>query len=578
MKISIHNKIFLFITIPYIILTLTLLYIIKSYSRKDTTETIYYEMKSKAHLINEIYNNYGIEKLRETIENLKKQNNLPYRVTVISEDGKVIFDSEKDSKEMENHKSRPEFIKALSGETGSSIRFSNTLGTDMAYLAIPITEGDKITGATRISLSMSEFSARANRLNTPILMYGILVILLFYIIAFFIISRLLTPIDELISVCVKFKEGDLSARLLMPPGKEYEVLYTTINDMLSKIQSLIDENQKRYNELISIISSIQEVIIIIDKNNTIRLYNNSLTQLAGKNENDLIGRKIYEILKISELNELIRKTFSTKRNLSDEIEFNGSSYYVSTSYNASNDTVIILLYNNTHIKKMESYKKDLISNVSHELKTPLTAINGFVETLLDETDNENHRRYLNIIKNHTSRLNNIVNDLLTLTSLENGLSLNISEHNINEIIQEVIPLFKKTLSEKGLNLILDLTELPLIQCDRFRIEQALINLIDNAVKYTDNGSITISTKQDNNYAIISVQDTGIGISESELPRIFERFYVVNKSRTRSTGGTGLGLSIVKHIVQRHNGSIEIQSKPLEGTIFTILLPAKLTIS
>lgn len=574
MKLPFYSKLFLIIATFYLLITFVLLLVIKSYSQKDISEILYEDMLDKAQLISATINSTDTDRMNTIIESLKRNNVLNYRITIIDREGFVLLESEKDPKEMENHKGRPEFVKALSGEIGYSIRFSHTLNTEFAYLAIPIFKENNITGAVRISIPLNSFKERTEQLNKPILVYGLIIILLFYVFIYIITSRLIRPIDDLITVASRIQNEDLSARLLLPPSKEYELLYNTINNTLAKIQSLINSNKERTEEILSIISSIQEALIIVDKELKVIIANDEFAQLSGLKTSEIINKRLYEVIKNSDINEVIKKTFELRERQNSEIEYNSQSYYISSSYNETNDTVIVLLYNNTEIKRMQSFKKDLISNVSHELKTPLTAINGFIETLNDEISDNTHRRYLEIIKKHTIRMINIVNDLLTLSSLENGLPLEKSECNINNVISDILPLFKKPAKNKGLTIEFTSQDIPTILCDRIMIEQALINLIDNAIKYTDRGYVRISTASDEAHIIISVEDSGIGIPPQDIDRIFERFYVVNKSRTRSIGGTGLGLSIVKHIIERHNGKIEVKSEINKGSTFKILLPHK----
>lgn len=576
MKISFRNRIFLLISIPYLILTILLLVTIKTYSQSEIGEILVNEMKTKAQLISEIFTSYGENNFKNNIERLKKAYKTEYRITIIDKEGKVIIDSEKDPNEMENHKDRPEFKRALEGSTGYSIRHSTTLNSDMAYVAIPITKENSIVGAARISMSLKDFSQKVNQLSKPILIYGFITIVLIYILIFLVTSKMIRPIDEMILVAEKIQRGDFSARLLLPPSKEYELLYNTLNNMLSNIQSLIIENQQKTNELNSIISSINEGIILLKRDFSILLTNKRFLQIVNIENKDVVGKKLYEVIKNSELNNVIKNCFEKMESTSDEIEINSNYYLISSSFNRENDTAIVLMYNISDIKKMQIYKKEFVANASHELKTPLTAINGFIDTLRDEITNETHRRYLEIIKNHTQRMINIINDLLALSSLESGIQFEFSTCDINELINEIIPLFKKRISEKNLMLNLKLENKSSLYCDRLKIEQALINIIDNAVKYTDKGSIEISTSEDEKNIIIEIEDTGIGIPRKDIDRIFERFYVVNKSRSRASGGTGLGLSIVKHIINRHNGFIDVSSEEGKGSKFTIRLPKNLT--
>jgi two-component system phosphate regulon sensor histidine kinase PhoR len=229
----------------------------------------------------------------------------------------------------------------------------------------------------------------------------------------------------------------------------------------------------------------------------------------------------------------------------------------------------------TALKKIETMKKDLVTNVSHELRTPLTLIKGYVETLIDNETNEDKTKYLGIVLKNTERLDNIIKDLLTLSELESGKTNESFERvDLKTVIECVLPLFNEKLGEKGLDIQYDS---PREQCviagDSFRLEQVVINLLDNAYKYTNAGKIAIAIERQDNSILLSVRDTGIGIPEKDLDRIFERFYVVNKSRSRTYGGTGLGLSIVKHIVVMHSGTIEVKSSPGLGSTFVLTFPA-----
>jgi len=577
MRITFHNKIFIWLTIPFLIATLLLILIIRSYSISHLKEMLFKEMLQQALLIKKLYLKTDIEAINGALIDINKDTNSRYRLTIISHSGKVIYDSEKDSSSMENHSDRPEIVTALNGGTGFSERFSHTLNTEMAYLAIPIHRQDTITEVIRISIPLHDINEKIQQITKPILIYATIIIMLTYIILYLITLKSVKPVDEMIDVARRINKGDLSSRLLVPPNKDYEILYNTFNDMLERLQHLISEQKRQKDELYSIISSLSEGLIIVDRDFKIILANNSFTKLLGINNNEITGKFIYEVIKSPELLTLIKNTFEKMYSNTVEIDHNSTSLYINSSYNKTNDAVVLLLYDISRIKNLEIYKRDLILNISHELKTPLTAIIGFADTLYEDTEDETRRRYISIIKDHASRLMSIINDLTTLSSLERGMHLELSDSvNINELIEEVLPIYVSECNKKNLALNTEFGELPDITCDRVRIQQAIINLIDNAIRYTDRGEIRIITGESDDYVRITVEDTGIGIPESSLNRIFERFYVVDKSRSRKTGGTGLGLSIVKHIVERHNGQILVESKIGQGSRFTILLPKKLT--
>jgi two-component system phosphate regulon sensor histidine kinase PhoR len=244
---------------------------------------------------------------------------------------------------------------------------------------------------------------------------------------------------------------------------------------------------------------------------------------------------------------------------------------------ARGEGIVSIFYDITEIKNIERVKKDFVTNVSHELRTPLTAIKGYAETLRNEVDTPPGKKYLEIVERNTDRLINIVSDLLLLSSLEEKATLELENIDLRGFLDNVIRIFDQRLRDKQLSLVIDVKEnLPPIKADLFKLEQMLINLLDNAVKYTDRGEIAVSMDVRDKRVHIQVKDTGIGIPKGDIPRIFERFYVVDKSRSRKFGGTGLGLSIVKHIVLLHHGTINIESVLGKGTSVTVTFPTDLS--
>jgi two-component system, OmpR family, phosphate regulon sensor histidine kinase PhoR len=284
----------------------------------------------------------------------------------------------------------------------------------------------------------------------------------------------------------------------------------------------------------------------------------------------ILGRYYWELLRSTRLNTLIEE--SSERSISGEVELADKSFLCIITPLASRKAKVVLLHDITELKQIERVKKDLVVNVSHELRTPLTAIKGFTETLLDEAEPKS-MEYLQIIKRHTDRLIAMVNDLLILSELEEKPQLVIDDVNLQELITNVLAIYDPRIRAKGLGLTADISPITL-KGDAFKLEQLLTNLIDNALKYTEKGQISVDTQVREGNAIITVNDTGIGIPREDLGRVFERFYVVDKSRSRSMGGTGLGLSIAKHIATLHTGSIEVTSALYTGSTFTVSIPIK----
>jgi two-component system phosphate regulon sensor histidine kinase PhoR len=337
------------------------------------------------------------------------------------------------------------------------------------------------------------------------------------------------------------------------------------------MEGLFGSLSRRNEELDTIVSSIQEILLVLDKDGRIKLTNESFKK-ALDNE-DVQDKFYWEVMRCPDFSELIKKVMEERKNHIQEIEFRDKNYLCSVTFLSSKEEMVAILYDITELKNLERMKKEFVANISHELRTPLTAIKGFVETLEEEEEIKNVQ-YLEIIKRHTDRLMNIVNDLLVLSELEQtGSALVIENVNLVSLAENILKVFEQGAKERGIQLKLVAGEdLKTVQADPFKLEQMFINLLDNAIKYTEKGEVSITLTQIDSKSVIEIQDSGIGIPGSHLPRIFERFYVVDKSRSKKLGGTGLGLSIVKHIVLLHGGTIDVESSLGIGTKFTIVLP------
>ncbi|MEJ2567730.1 MAG: ATP-binding protein, partial [candidate division WOR-3 bacterium] len=320
----------------------------------------------------------------------------------------------------------------------------------------------------------------------------------------------------------------------------------------------------------------KEALIVIDGEEKIVIMNDSFREIfeaTGGNR-----KNYWEVVREPIFEEIIEDVKKNRKDLSREIRIHDRNFICSAAFLEKHDEIVVTLHEITKIKEAEKIKKDFISNVSHELRTPLTAIKGFVETLLESAKDVN-KRYLEIIGRQTDRLINIVKDLLKLSELEDieegKLGVSYSRVNLKEIVSNVLGIYEKEIKKKGLKSSFEIDEnLPEFRADPFKLEQLFINLIENAIKYTEKGEIRISARKKDKSVLIEISDTGIGIARKHLSRIFERFYVVDKSRSRESGGTGLGLSIVKHIVQLHKGEIRIESILGKGTRFLMILPLK----
>lgn len=497
------------------------------------------------------------------------------RITIIDPVGVVVADSEKNPKLMENHKTRPEILQVLEGKIGTSLRFSTTVKEEMLYVALPIELNGNIVGVLRVSLFLKDINRLLSTLKTHII-YSALIIALISLLGALIFSRSLSkPIRELSNASRKVASGDFNVRVFLKNKDELRELADSFNYMTDQIRTLFTQLSRQKEELDSIISSIQEGLLVFDKNGKILLTNESFKKIVQSS--DIEGKFYWEVVREPHFGELIKRVRDEKRNYTEEVALHDKIFLCSTTFLGTREEIVVILYDITEMKNIEKIKKDFVVNISHELRTPLTAIKGFVETLEEEIDEKN-RHYVDIIRKHTDRLINIVKDLLTLSELEEkGTTLELEEVHLGNMMERVFKIFDPQMREKKLMRELKVEDaLPFIKADSFKLEQAFVNLIDNAVKYTEQGKITLSLKQRDNQVMIEVEDTGIGIPDEHIPRIFERFYVVDKSRSKRLGGTGLGLSIVKHIVHLHNGTIDVKSTPNQGTTFSITLPITLS--
>jgi Signal transduction histidine kinase len=493
------------------------------------------------------------------------------RITVIDTQGVVLADSQKNPKLMENHRNRPEIIQALTNGVGSFSRYSTTIKEDMLYVALPVRENGKTVGIVRLSVLLKDLHNLLAILQKEILKSELIIMVICLIGAFIFLKSLTRPIKKLNIAFQKVASGDFEAKVFLKRNDEVKQLAESFNLMTDQIKTLFEELSFQKDNLNSIFASIQEGFAVLDEKGRIILSNESFKKIA---QTKVADEKLYwEVIRDVKFGELVKKVRENKQNLSEELELNGKFYLCSATFLPLREQIVIVFSDITETKNMEKIKRDFVVNVSHELRTPLAAIKGFAETLEEEVG-ENAKTYAGVIKRNTDRLINIVQDLLLLSELEEkGSKPESEEVNLKQLADNVIRIFKSRLTEKGLDFHLRVEDgLPAVKGDSFKLEQMLINLLDNSIKYTEKGKIVLALKQKEGNVEIIVEDTGIGIPQEHLMRIFERFYVVDKSRSKKFGGTGLGLSIVKHIVLSHKGTIAVESSLAKGTRFTIMLP------
>jgi two-component system, OmpR family, phosphate regulon sensor histidine kinase PhoR len=494
------------------------------------------------------------------------------RITLIDARGVVLADSEEDPARMENHSLRPEVAAALLGEKGVSSRLSSTVRRWNVYVAVPVMVNGSVHGVVRSASPQVELEAAYPRETTNLLLFvgPLLVVCLLFALAF---SRsILSPLRDLAGAVTRFASGDFGARLHLRRRDEIRDLAEAFNAMGERVQGLFQDSARRAQELDVIFSSVQQGIILLDRNGRVVRCNKGFEDLAGAR--NVEGRTLWELVRAPRLIELVQEARSTGQRRSEEVACGEGWLLCAVQHMEGRDELIVVLHDTSDIRRLETVKRDFVVNASHELRTPLTSIRGSLEMLEGQLSGDSER-WVETIRRNSQRMSAIVEDLLLLSSLEaRGVEKSREPVVLERIVADVTGMFANRAQAKGLSLKVAVDHpLPTVAADSFLLEQMLVNLLDNALKFTEAGEVRLSvSKEEGEWLRIQVADTGIGISEEHIPRLFERFYVVDKSRSRKLGGTGLGLSIVKHIVQSHGGTVSVESQPGRGTTFTVRLP------
>lgn len=487
------------------------------------------------------------------------------RFTVINKEGEVIFDNE--IAKLDNHNNRQEIIDAFKNGSGSSVRYSASLSTSMVYVAT------KIDDNTVIRSSVPVNNIRVFTSGT--LKYYIAIILLVFVLSLFLAVKLVKiivyPINELQKVTSKIENGDLNKRAIIYNYDEIGFLAQTFNNIADQLEIRIIDSLDKKNKLEAILESMESGVIAIDNNENIILINSYSQKLFDLKE-DNIGKKIsdciidYDLINfIREIPEIGAKEVKLFHPIERELRVKKSPII---NYLNNSIGIVITVQDITDIKRLENMRSEFVANVSHELKTPLTSIKGFSETLRYVDDSETKNKFLDIIDKESERLTNLINDILILSNIENIHKMESEYFNPGDVIENVLDMVKSQAYKKSIIIKYNDCFNSEILGSKDKFHQLAVNLIENAIKYSnENGIVKIDLTLEEQYFVFKVKDNGIGIPKNDIPRIFERFYRVDKSR--STRGTGLGLAIVKHIVKLFNGEISVKSKVGIGSTFTV---------
>lgn len=581
------------ITLSFSLLTLTLLIFLwffvanvsENAFEEMTGEHLYENAELVAQLIDARELEDGSEALQSRIELFREPVNM--RFTVIDTEGTVLADSESDPATMDNHIDRPEIQDIVNRDMnmGEAVRYSVTEDIDMMYVANPIhNDNGELIGMIRTSLPL-------NSINETMVVFwrGLAVFLtIILVIAAFtatILSRSITrPVTDIIKVTKRLGEKDYSSRVHTEVTGEIGELSHSVNELAANLQNQMRALHENEQQLSTILSNMVSGVMLVNQEGRILMINSAMERFLEQHNQHIVGQHYTDFDDNLNLGQYIAEVFEDNEKIHEEITSENLSKNVYDSHFGpfygngwKQRGVIIVLHDITNLKRLEKMRSDFVANVSHELKTPVTSVKGFSETLLggEVKDEATARSFLEIIYNESERLDRLIRELLHLSRIENKVTpLNLNNVDLVSLIHRITRTLSKSISEKSLEVTLPLsTEEVIIEGDSDRLNQILLNLTANSINYTsEGGKIDISMEVTEDDVHIYISDTGIGIPEESVPRVFERFYRVDKARSRNSGGTGLGLAIVKHLVDSHQGDIEVSSIEGEGTTFKVTFP------
>ena len=527
----------------------------------------------------------NLEALRQHCRTLGKESET--RITLIRADGTVLADTWHDPRAMDNHRGRPEVRRALQGQRATYTRFSHTLEMNTMYGAIPLREDGKIVAVLRTAVLLETVEASIAGLQLQIVLGGLVVALFAGLMSYLISRRIRRPIDALKQGARRFADGDLDFRMPVPDSEELSDLAVVMNTMASQLQQRLLQIMQQHSEQDAVLSSMMEGVIAFDTDERLINVNQSAARLLRINIEKARGKTIQEVVRNVGLQRFVEQTLASGRTMEgyvtlvDEVERFVQVHGSILRDNQRNPIGVVVVMNDyTAVRNLENVRREFVANVSHELKTPITSIKGFVETLLDGAidDRDDAVRFLGIVARQADRLNAIIEDLLSLSRIEQGSDheeIELAEGSVHDLLSSAIQGCQVEADAKHMDLRLDCDRGLVAVMNAPLLEQAVVNLINNAIKYSEaHKPVHISAAAvDGGQIRISIRDEGFGIEAEHLPRLFERFYRIDKARSRTLGGTGLGLAIVKHIAQAHHGSVEVESTPCNGSVFSLLLMA-----
>ena len=576
------GKLFFKIFGTYLVIAVLAIVIVGLWAGNQIREKLDLQVEAELLAYARIVDLYPLKEIEQRAEHIAKITRA--RVTVIDREGTVIAETDPEAQALGSHFDRPEIQEARVRGKGTAIRYSQSVGEEMKYVALPIRKGDQIVGYVRLARPLVEVR-RSIEDFTGILLRSFLVILVSsVIVAFFFSRRLTVPIRSMEQFTERLRRGEAPGTLLIRSSDEMGLLAENINYIVGELHNRIEALQEEKAKVEAAFSSAMDGVLLLGADGRIETVNQGMHILIGERFGDIIGKTPLEAFRNLELQKLLDQFRSTAQPLSQEIAFGEEPHAVFDvavspvqGVSGSEGKTMLVFHDVTRLKKLERMRVDFVANVTHEIKTPLTAILGFVETLQEGAieDRETARKFLSTITRHAERLNRLVEDLLTISNIELGeMRFYFESVSLSGIAQSVMNIVSMKAREKKIDVVAEIPDsLPPIRADRDRLSQILINILDNAVKFTpEGGGVKLSAEAAGGEVVVRVADTGIGVPRDEIGRLGERFYRVDKTRSRELGGTGLGLSIVKHLMLAHRGHMEIESQLGRGTTVILHFP------
>ncbi|NIP41601.1 MAG: cell wall metabolism sensor histidine kinase WalK [candidate division Zixibacteria bacterium] len=546
-----------------------------------------YDLIARTYLIKDKFSQLVIDTESATIDSICKAlgNKSSTRITVIAPSGKVLGDTEEDPATMDNHNDRPEVIEAKNEGAGSSIRYSHTLKQDMLYVALPMNLPEGRTASIRTSISLASIGDALWSINTKIIIGGLVIAGIMILVSLYMSRRISVPLEEIRRGAVRFATGDFSQKIPVYDSLEFGMLADSMNQMAEELDTRIKAIIRQRNEQEAVLASMVEGVLAVDMDERVIGHNRAARELLGISAESSEGKTLHEVVRNIDLQRFVARVLATRESAEEEIVLrDAGEKYIQVHGTVLRDAhghsigALVVLNDVTRLHRLEAVRRDFVANVSHELKTPVTSIKGFVETLLEGAVNEpeSAKRFLEVISRQADRLHAIIEDLLTLSRMEQDYGrtkISLRLEPLNAVLKSAIQVCELKAQESNIRIKISCPEDIRAKINAPLLEQAIINLIDNAIKYSEPESVIgVSGARENGEVVIRVTDRGSGIAREHLPRLFERFYLVDKARSRKLGGTGLGLAIVKHISQAHGGYPKVESIPGKGSTFSIHLP------